>query len=77
MMTKVILDEAGNEEIAVVVTRLHAQSQGMTCCFSGLNQSFGLELIDQKIITITLIYQNRQFLAGRGNQDAGIPLTPT
>ena len=75
-MAKVVFDEAGDEEIAVVITGLHPQRQRIMRGFGGLKQGLGFELIDQKIVTITLINQGRQFFRGLGHQHTGVPLAP-
>lgn len=76
MMPQVVFNKAGDEEIAVVVTGLHPQCQRMPRRFRRLNQRFGLELVGEKVIAITLIHQYRQLLARIGNQHSGIPFAP-
>lgn len=75
-MPEMVFDEAGDEEIAVVVTWLHAQGQRVIRSLGRLNQHLGFELVDQKIITIALIDQGRQLFGRLRNQHAGIPLAP-
>ena len=67
-MLQVVVNEAGDEEIAVVVAGLQAQRQRMTGQFGRLLQGFRLELGGQKIIAITLIDQQWQLLVSLGNQ---------
>lgn len=75
-MTQVIVDEAGDEVVAVVIARLHAQRQRMSGRLGRSLQHLRLELAFEKIVTIALIDQDRQLLLGLGDQHAGIPLTP-
>ena len=62
-MTQMVVDETGDEEIAMVVTRLQTQGErviGQLRCFL---QHLRLELHGQKVIPITLIDQQGQTFA--------------
>ena len=58
-MTQVILDEAGDEVIAVVVASLPAQGQRMAVGLGGGFQAFRLQLCSQEIIAVALVDQDR------------------
>ena len=76
VMAQVILDETGNEVVAMVVTRLPAQGQRVIgrfrCCF----KRFRFELRHEKIIPVALVDQDRQFFGCTRQQGAGIPFAP-
>src|SRR3990167_9220698 len=75
-MTQMIVDEAGDKVIAVVVARLQAQPQWMLLGFRLGLQQLRLELAIEEIVAIALINQNRQLLRGLSQQRAGIPFAP-
>jgi hypothetical protein len=75
-MAQVIVDEAGDEVVAVVVTRVHPQAQRMAGSGAGLAQHLGLQLRNQKTVGVALIDQQGQALAASGDQFASIPLFP-
>ena len=56
MMLQVILNEAGDEEVAVVVARLQAQLERVTGRFARGLQQFRLQLPREDFIAIALIY---------------------
>ncbi len=47
MVAQVVLDESCDEKIAVVVTLLHAQLQGIVTGDTGMFQGAGFQLVDQ------------------------------
>src|SRR2546429_971080 len=55
MESKMIFDEARDEKVAVVVTRLQAKIQGDTTSPAGFFQQLGLELALQKLVVRALI----------------------
>src|SRR5213078_1216213 len=57
MESKMIFDEARDEKVAVVVTRLQAKIQGDTTSPAGFFQQLGLELALQKLVGRALIDQ--------------------
>src|SRR5690606_18275156 len=76
MMAQVVVNETGDEVIAVVIAGLQTQRQRVTDSIGRSLQCLRLELNLEKVITITLIDQQRQSLRGLGQQRAGIPLAP-
>lgn len=75
-MAQVIVDEAGDEVVAMVVAWLQAQLQGMPNGGTGLPQPLGLQLLDEKAVGFALIDQQRQTFLGTGDQLAGVPDSP-
>ncbi len=61
MVAQVVLDESCDEKIAVVVTLLHAQLQGIVTGYTGLFQGAGFQLVDQVFIAGSLVDQQGQF----------------
>lgn len=76
MVPKVVVDEAGDEEIAVVVAALAPQLQRMTNGSRGLLQVIRSQLTLQEGVVEPLVDQQRQPLRRRSNQVAGIPGAP-
>src|SRR5690606_25591474 len=76
MMPQMIIDKAGDEEVAVIVTRLPTQGQRMPNSSGRRFQGLGLELFGEEVIRIALVNQQRQTLRRIGNQLTGIPLLP-
>ena len=62
MVVQVILDEAGDEAIAVVVSLLNAQPQRNAHRLGCLDQGGGPKLLVKKGISRTLIHQKRGVL---------------
>src|SRR5439155_26543070 len=60
MESKVILDEARDEKVAVVVTCLQTKIQGDATSPAGFFQQLGLELALQKLVVRALIDQKRR-----------------
>ena len=59
----VILDEGGDEVIAVVVALVAAQRQRLTCLGAGGFENLGIQLFGQELIGLALIDQDA---AGKG-----------
>src|SRR5690606_30004111 len=72
----VLADEAGDEVVAVVVARLHAQFQRMAGGLAGLAQQFRAQLALEELVGVALVHQQRQLLLRAGDQLGGIPLLP-
>lgn len=75
-MAQVIVDEAGDEIVAVVIARMHTQRQRMPGSRAGVAQFLRLQLLDQETVGLALIDQQGQAFAAPGNQFAGIPFLP-
>ncbi len=58
-MPQVILDETGNEVVAVVVARMPTQQQRLPTLGTCLIEQLGLELGGEEAIRLTLIDQDR------------------
>src|SRR5690606_8063397 len=76
MVPQVVVDEAGDEEVAVVIAGLPPPGQRITRCRRGRFQRLGFELLREKVVRLALIHQQRQALRGGGDQLARIPLLP-
>src|SRR3989441_2976490 len=76
MESKVIFDEARDEEVAVVVTRLQAKIQGHACPPAGFLQQLGLELALQKLVVRALIDQERGSLPSAALDEGGRVVFP-
>jgi hypothetical protein len=57
MMAQVVLDKAGDEEIAVIIAWLHAQLEVLTRGFAGLDKEVWPELFFEKSIGRSLVDQ--------------------
>ena len=75
-MAQVIVDEAGDEIVAVVIARMHTQRQRMPGSRAGVAQFLRLQLLDQETVGLALIDQQGQAFAAPGNQFAGVPFLP-
>ncbi|SEA69384.1 hypothetical protein SAMN02745729_10615 [Marinobacterium iners DSM 11526] len=75
-MVQVVFDKAGDEEVAMVVTRLQAQLQRVPRRRTGCFQCFRLELFLQEIIRLALIHQNRQPFFRGCDQFTAVPGFP-
>ena len=74
---QVLLDEAGDEEVAVVVTLAQVQFQCHAGTLAGLAQQFGLELgIEKRVGRALVDPQGRAAPAARGDQFGGVMLAP-
>jgi hypothetical protein len=62
MVIKMFTNKRRNKKIAVVVARLHSQSQGMTRGFAGSSQKFWPQLHGKKFVVRTLVHQQVQLL---------------
>lgn len=60
MVVEVIVDEAGDGEIAVVVSGLQTQLQGLACGGGGLGEGLGVQLGLQEGIGRALVHQQGQ-----------------
>ena len=58
MVLDVVLHEAGDEVVAVVVAGLHAAFEGDARGRAGLLQAFRLELFFEKGIGVPLVYED-------------------
>jgi hypothetical protein len=77
MEAQVFLDEAGDEEIAVVVALAQVQFQRHAGALAGFAQQFGLELGFEKRVGHALVDpQGRALPAARGDQFGGVMLAP-
>src|SRR5690554_1314362 len=76
MKAQVFTNEAGNEVIAMVIAFVAIQSQWITTHLRCSLQRFRLELLSQKVIGFTLIYQRRHKLRGVLHQQAGVIFSP-
>src|SRR5690554_7692519 len=76
MKAQVFTNEAGNEVIAMVIAFVAIQSQWITTHLRCSLQRFRLELLNQKVIGFTLIYQRRHKLRGVLHQQAGVIFSP-
>ena len=64
MMDEVIRDECRYEIVAVVITRLHTQRQRVASGFACGLEQIRPQLVDQKLVGLTLIHKQRQTLFG-------------
>ena len=76
MMAQMVVDKAGDEVVAVVVTRLQAQGQRMAGGAGRRLQGLRPELDLKEVVAVALVDQDRQPLLCLGQQRAGIPLAP-
>src|SRR5690606_958498 len=60
MVPQVVVDKAGDEEVAVVIAGLPPQGQRMTRCRRGRFQRLGFELLGEEVVRLALIHQQRQ-----------------
>jgi hypothetical protein len=60
----------------VIVAGLQSKSERVACGGAGCAQGFGFELLGEESIGFALIDQDRQALAGRGDQLHRIPCRP-
>ena len=65
-MAQVLVDEAGDEVVAVVVTRLQAQRERVAGGGASGAQGLGAELFGEKTVGFALVHQQWQALAGAG-----------
>ena len=76
MKCQMFADKALNEEVAVIVTGLHAQGEIKAFLLGDLGQGFRLELLVQESIRFALINQNWRAYSMRLKQFDRVVLRP-
>jgi len=76
MKVEVIVHEAGDEEVAMVVAGLDAEFQWKTSCLGGSRELFGCELFRQKVVGVTLIDQHGELMRALAHEVTAVVLEP-
>ena len=77
MMCDVVSDEAGDEEIAVVITCMQTQRQRMLGSKAGCLQQFRFQLLDQEGVGLALIHTDGQLILRLSTERNTVLLLPT
>jgi len=76
MKVEVIVHEAGDEEVAMVIAGLNAEFQRKTSRLGGGRKLFRCELFRQKIVSVTLIDQHGELMRALAHEVTAVVLEP-